>query len=86
MDITISNAEYQEALVLARESLGNGGQRTFLAKALLRADAKLRVATMAERERCARIAARVGANKGDESGYLGGVAAEIEEAIRSGEG
>ena len=37
----MTDAEYAEAIALARASVGNGGQRTFLAKALLRANAAL---------------------------------------------
>jgi hypothetical protein len=45
-----------EALRLAREVEGNGGQRTFLAKALLDSVAAKDVAVLAEREACAELA------------------------------
>lgn len=43
MDITMTDAEYAEAIDLAIASLSQGGERTFLAKALLRARATVLV-------------------------------------------
>lgn len=52
---SMTDAEFDEALVLARGPLSHGGQR-LLARALLRSIADRSALVLAERERCAKVA------------------------------
>lgn len=56
----MNDAEFDEALVLARGPLSHGGQR-LLARALLRSIADRSALVLAERERCANVTAGIAA-------------------------